>query len=369
MSVVVVTGSGGLIGSEAALFYGRAGYDVVGIDNDMRSYFFGADSSTVWNRTRVQQMLGTRYRHYDLDVRDLDGVHSVFQQYGTNIALIIHTAAQPSHDWAAREPMTDFTINANATLNLLETMRQCCKDAAFIFTSTNKVYGDRPNSLPLVELETRWEVPTDHPYHRGIPEEFSVDSTMHSLFGASKLAADILVQEYGRYFGFKTVCFRGGVLTGAQHSGSQLHGFLSYLMKCAVTGTPYTIIGYKGKQVRDIIHASDVIHAFDSFFQNPRVGEVYNLGGGRSSNISVLEAIALAQEITGNSMRVDYTDQSRAGDHIWYVSDLNKFQTHYPHWKLRYDNVRAIAEEIGEFGRPRWREERQSWSTVASTTF
>jgi CDP-paratose 2-epimerase len=369
MSVVVVTGSGGLIGSEAALFYGKAGYDVVGIDNDMRSYFFGHESSTAWNRERVQRLLESRYRHYDLDIRDTEGVSEVFRRYGANIALIIHTAAQPSHDWAAREPLTDFTINANATLTLLETMRLYCSDATFIFTSTNKVYGDRPNTLPLMELETRWEVPPDHPYHKGIPEEMQVDLTMHSLFGASKLAADVVVQEYGRYFGFKTVCFRGGVLTGAQHSGSQLHGFLSYLMKCAITKTPYTIIGYKGKQVRDIIHASDVIRAFDAFFQHPQAGAVYNLGGGRSCNISVREAIALAEEITGNPMRIEYTDQHRAGDHIWYVTDLTKFQTDYPHWQLQYDTVRAIAEEIHEFGRTRWREGGATWSTMANTTY
>jgi len=299
-------------------------------------------------------MLGDKYEHHNVDIRHTEDVGRIFSNHAADIALIVHTAAQPSHDWAAREPFTDFTVNANGTLVLLEATRKYCPEAVFIFTSTNKVYGDRPNTLPLVELETRWEVESNHPLHHGIPEDMSVDQSMHSLFGASKLAADVLVQEYGRYFGLKTVAFRGGVLTGPQHSGAQLHGFLSYLMKCCMTGAPYTIFGYKGKQVRDIIHSNDVVGAFDAFFRDPRVGEVYNLGGGRESNTSVLEAIELAQEITGTEMSVRYTDENRAGDHVWYISDLAKFRVHYPRWGLSYGSVREIAEEIYEFNRTRW---------------
>lgn len=358
MSVVLITGSSGLIGSEAALFYGQTGYKVVGVDNDMRLYFFGQKASTRWNRERLQSALGDRYDHHDADIRGIEGIEKVFSEYASNIELVIHTAAQPSHDWAAKEPLTDFTVNANGTLILLEAMRKHSPEAVFIFTSTNKVYGDRPNTLPLIETETRWEVDPRHSFHNGIPEEMSVDQSMHSLFGASKLAADTLVQEYGRYFGLKTVAFRGGVLTGPQHSGAQLHGFLSYLMRCCMTGTPYTIFGYKGKQVRDIIHSNDVVSAFDAFFQNPRIGEVYNLGGGPESNISMLEAIELAQEITGKKMSVEYTDKNRMGDHIWYVSDLTKLKTHYPGWRLSYASVRDIAEEIYEFNKTRWIAER-----------
>ena len=354
MPVIVITGASGLIGSEAALFYGQAGYKVVGIDNDMRQYFFGPEASTRWNRERAHKALGDRYEHHDIDIRRTEDIEGIFSRYGSDIQLIIHTAAQPSHDWAAKEPSTDFTINANGTLVLLEATRKYSPAAVFIFTSTNKVYGDRPNTLPLIEAQTRWKVDPQHPYHKGIPEEMSVDQSMHSLFGASKLAADVLVQEYGRYFGLKTVAFRGGVLTGPKHSGAQLHGFLSYLMKCCTIEQPYTIFGYKGKQVRDIIHSNDVVSAFDAFFRSPRVGEVYNLGGGPESNASVLEAIELAQEITGKKMSVSYTDENRAGDHIWYVSDLAKFKDHYPHWRLSYDGIREIAEEIYEFNKARW---------------
>lgn len=266
-----------------------------------------------------------------------------------DIALIIHAAAQPSHDWAAREPLTDFGVNAGGTLNLLEAMRHYCPEAVFIFTSTNKVYGDQPNNLPLVELNTRWEIDPAHRYHNGIAESMSVDQCMHSLFGASKLAADVLVQEYGRYFNFKTVCFRGGVLSGSRQSGVRLHGFINYLMKCAMTGTPYTILGYKGKKVRDVIHAEDVVTAFHAFFTKPRRGgEVYNLGGGRASNVSVLEAITLVEEIMGKRLAHTYTDQNRAGDHVWYITDLSKFTTHFPEWQMKYSSIRMIMEDIYE---------------------
>ena len=354
MSVVIVTGSGGLIGSEAALFYGKAGYKVLGIDNDMRQYFFGSGASTDWNRERIATTLADKYEHYNVDIRNAEDINEIFSKYASEIALIVHTAAQPSHDWAAKEPFTDFSINANGTLVLLEATRQYCPEAVFAHLSTNKVYGDRPNTLPLDELDRRWQIKKDHSYYgKGIPESMSIDESMHSLFGASKVAGDILVQEYGRYFNIKTAAFRGGVLTGPQHSGAELHGFTAYLMKCAITGTHYTIFGYKGKQVRDIIHCNDVIRALDAFFQQPRVAQTYNLGGGWDSNVSVLEAIALCEEITGNKMSYSYTDQNRMGDHIWYVSDLSKFKSHYPDWDLSYKNVREILQEIYDFNKNR----------------
>ncbi|MDQ3030089.1 MAG: NAD-dependent epimerase/dehydratase family protein, partial [Actinomycetota bacterium] len=279
MGVVVITGSGGLIGSEAVRFYAQQAETVVGIDNDMRARFFGAEASTSWNVEALQGRFDN-YRHEAVDIRDADAIGKIFQRYGRDVDLVIHTAAQPSHDWAARDPRTDFTVNANGTLELLEATRQHTDGATFIFTSTNKVYGDRPNQLPLVERETRWEVDASHPYaEHGIDEAMSVDACTHSLFGASKLAADVLVQEYGRYFGLPTAIFRGGCLTGPDHSGTQLHGFLAYLMKCVATGQPYSVFGYRGKQVRDNIHSSDLIAAFDVFARNPRVAEVYNIGG------------------------------------------------------------------------------------------
>lgn len=356
MAIAVVTGSAGLIGSEAARHFAGLGLDVLGIDNDMRSQFFGSGASTRWQLAELQKDLGQRYRHHDADIRDRGYVEQLFAQYGSNIALVIHTAAQPSHDWAAREPHTDFTINANGTLNLLEATRLHCPDAVFIFTSTNKVYGDTPNRLPLVELDTRWEIEHKHRYANGIQEDMSVDQSVHSLFGASKVAADILVQEYGRYFDMKTACFRGGCLTGPNHSGTQLHGFLAYLMKCTLTGVPYSIFGYHGKQVRDNIHSFDLIHAFDQFFKAPRSAEVYNIGGGRHSHCSLLEAIQLCQEITGRELTHTYHDEHRIGDHIWYVSNVSRFQSHYPRWRLTF-NVYDILQDIYQANRDRWREE------------
>ena len=353
MTVAVVTGSAGLIGSEASRYFAGLGLDVVGVDNDMRREFFGAEASTAWNRARLERELGPRYVHAEVDVRDPDGLARLFARYAGDVALVIHTAAQPSHDWAARAPQTDFAVNANGTLNALEATRAHSPDAAFVFTSTNKVYGDTPNRLPLVERETRWEIDPSHTYATGIREDMSIDQTLHSLFGASKVAADVLVQEYGRYFGLRTACFRGGCLTGPNHSGTQLHGFLAYLMRCAVTGTPYTVFGYKGKQVRDNIHSLDLVRAFHEFFRAPRSGEVYNIGGGRASNCSMREAVALCEEITGRPMRTSYTDQNRAGDHIWWISDNGRFQDHYPEWSLRYD-VPAILREIHEMNAERW---------------
>ena len=348
MSVAVVTGAAGLIGSEAAIYFAEQGFHVVGIDNDMRREFFGDEATTRPNLERLRRTI-PGYEHYDVDIRDEVRIFQIFARYGSAIDLVIHTAAQPSHDWAARAPVVDFTVNANGTLVLLEATRRRAPEAVFIFTSTNKVYGDRPNSLPLVELETRWEIDPAHPYARGIPEEMPIDGCLHSLFGASKVAADVLVQEYGRYFGMRTACFRGGCLTGPHHAGAQLHGFLAYLMKCVLTGIPYTVFGYKGKQVRDNIHSKDLVRAFHAFYEAPRCGEVYNIGGGRFSNCSMLEAIRHAEEIADRELLWSYREDNRIGDHIWWISDLTRFRTHYPDWALQYD-VPAILREIAEFG-------------------
>jgi CDP-paratose 2-epimerase len=344
MSIAIVTGSAGLIGAEATRFFAAHGFQVVGIDNDLRREFFGPEASTAWSRRRLEQTVAG-YRHHQIDIRDRGRVESVFAEYGDRTRVVIHTAAQPSHDWAAKDPHVDFSVNATGTLVLLEAARKYCPQAAFIFTSTNKVYGDNPNKLPLVEKETRWEVDPVHQYaEHGIDETMSVDQTKHSLFGASKLAADVAVQEYGRYFGMNTVVFRGGCLTGPGHSGTMLHGFLSYLVKCAVSGRPYTVFGYKGKQVRDNIHAYDLVNMFWHYYQAPRPGEVYNAGGGRHAHCSMQEAIALCEELTGRKMNVTYTDDNRIGDHIWYVSDTRKFQSHYPDWSYTYDLQRTLAE-------------------------
>ncbi|NND71558.1 MAG: NAD-dependent epimerase/dehydratase family protein [Rhodothermales bacterium] len=352
MSVAIITGSAGLIGSEAVRHFATTGMTVVGIDNDMRKTFFGAEASTAWNRATLIKEVES-YIHEDFDIRDYDSVEKLFRKFGKDISLVIHTAAQPSHDWAARDPFMDFSINANGTLNMLQAARDYCPDAPFIFTSTNKVYGDLPNSLPLIEQDKRWEIDPAHRYHGGIGEDMSIDQSKHSLFGASKVAADVLVQEYGRYFGMKTACFRGGCLTGPSHSGTQLHGFLAYLMKCTMTGQPYTIFGYKGKQVRDNIHSADLIAAFAEFHNAPGSAEVYNIGGGRQSNCSMMEAIDICQEISGNDLQFTYAEDNRIGDHIWYISDLSKFKSHYPAWDIQYD-VRRILEEIYEFNKDRW---------------
>jgi CDP-paratose 2-epimerase len=352
MSVAIVTGSAGLVGSEATKYFAAKGLQVAGIDNDMRALFFGAEASTAWMKDRLVRCV-PHYMHYAADIRDEREIFRIFQNFGKDIALVIHTAAQPSHDWAAKEPFVDFTVNANGTHVLLEATRRFAPEATFIFTSTNKVYGDAPNLLPLVELETRWEIDPAHPYRNGIPEEMTVDGSLHSLFGVSKLAADEMVQEYGRYFGMRTVCFRGGCLTGPNHSGAQLHGFLAYLVRCAATGRPYTVFGYRAKQVRDNLHSADLIQAFDEFFRAPRSGEVYNIGGGRYSNCSVLEAIDLAQEITGMELQWEYVENNRKGDHIWYISDLSRFESHYPRWRVSYD-VPAILREIYEINIEKW---------------
>lgn len=343
MSVAIVTGAGGLVGSEAARFLGANGLEVVGIDNDMRARLFGAGASTRQAWSGLEREL-RGYTHIEADIRDDAAIEQVFARFGGSIALVIHAAAQPSHDWAASDPTADFSINATATLTLLETTRRHCPRAAFVFCSTNKVYGDTPNRLPLVEGGTRWELPDQHPLFTGIDESMSIDAAMHSLFGVSKCAADLMVQEYGRYFGMNTACFRCGCITGRGHAGTMLHGFLSYLVKSAVTGQQYTIIGYGGKQVRDNIHSWDLVNAFWHFFQDPGPGRVYNIGGGRRANCSVLEAVALVEELTGRPMRPGYLPENRMGDHIWWISDTRRFERHYPGWRL----TRGIGDMVGE---------------------
>jgi CDP-paratose 2-epimerase len=341
---IIVTGSAGLIGSETVKRFAHDGARVVGIDNDMRAQFFGQEAST--RKTRDDLIANVRgYEHHNIDIRSENAVTDLFKRHSGTIGAIVHTASQPSHDWAARDPQTDFAVNANGTLNLLEAARKFCPEAPFVFCSTNKVYGDTPNRLPLRELEKRYEIEPGHEYEPGISESMSIDYTKHSLFGASKAAADILVQEYGRYFGMPTVSFRGGCLTGPAQAGAELHGFLSYLMICTVKKRPYRVFGYKGKQVRDNIHSFDLVEAFAEFIRAPRAGEVYNIGGSRHCNCSMLEAIDLCQEIAGKKLNWSYEETNRIGDHIWWISDVRKFQSHYPNWKFRYD-LRGMVEEI-----------------------
>lgn len=350
MPTAIITGSGGLIGSEAVSYFVEHGYDVVGLDNDMRSYFFGPEASTAGTTESLQRSI-PEFTSLAIDIRHREAIEATFERYKP--ALVVHCAAQPSHDWAAREPHTDFGVNAVGTLNLLEAARQHCPDSPFVFMSTNKVYGDLPNALPLVELDMRWDLPEEHEWFDGIPTEMSIDRSTHSLFGASKVAADVLVQEYGRYFEMPTVCFRGGCLTGPQHAGAQLHGFLAYLMKCTVTGDPYTIFGYEGKQVRDNIHAVDVVRAFGAFAAEPRAAAVYNLGGGRSSNVSMLEAIAKCQEISGRQLDWALSDEARIGDHKWYISYFGDFERDYPQWRLTY-GIDEVLRDIYEANVERW---------------
>lgn len=343
MKKVLITGAAGLIGSESVRFFCEKGFEIIGIDNDMRKYFFGEDASTDWNRKLLEEKYPKQYKHITVDIRENSDIEAIFKR--TKFDLIIHSAAQPSHDWAAKEPFTDFTVNANGTLVLLENFRKYCPDAVFIFTSTNKVYGDLPNKLPLVEQERRYEIEENHHfYNNGIDETMSIDDSKHSLFGASKVAADILTQEYGKYFGLRTTVFRGGCLTGPNHSGTQLHGFLAYLVKCIATGQEYTIFGYKGKQVRDNIHSYDLVNAFWHVYQKPRQGEAYNIGGSRHSNISILEAIDKIGTILGKRANYKYIDQNRIGDHVWYVSDVSKFKSHYPDWSFKYDSDGILNE-------------------------
>jgi len=345
MPTAIVTGSGGLIGSESARHFVESGYDVIGIDNDMRARFFGPSASTAGNTARLQRTLGPTFRALDVDIRDLDAIDRIFAEHARSLELVIHAAAQPSHDWAARDPQTDFTVNANGTLSLLDATRRHAPSASFIFCSTNKVYGDLPNHLPLIDDGRRLELAEGHRYFHGIDTSMSIDASTHSLFGVSKAAADLLVQEYGRYFGMPTVCFRGGCLTGPSHAGAELHGFLSYLMRCAMTGAGYTVFGYEGKQVRDNIHSADLVAAFDAFHSSPRSAAVYNIGGGRESNCSMLEAIDLCQQIAGRELDWTLSSENRIGDHRWWISDLDPFKRDYPDWQIKYD-VEGILREI-----------------------
>jgi len=346
MPLAIVTGSGGLIGSASVRHFAEAGYDVVGIENDMRAQFFGAEASTAANTRRLVETYDA-FHPVELDIRDRDGIERLVATHARQLELIVHTAAQPSHDWAASDPHTDFTVNANGTLALLEATRRHCPDATFVFVSTNKVYGDAPNHLPLVELDTRLELPAGHQWYGGIDTTMSIDRALHSLFGVSKAAADLLVQEYGRYFSMPTVCFRAGCLTGPRHAGARLHGFLSYLMRCTVTGEPYTIFGYGGKQVRDNLHSADLVRAFAEFHGAPRVAAVYNMGGGRAINCSMLEAIELCERIAGRSLDWSLSDDARVGDHRWWISDLAEFQADYPAWSPKV-GVQEILTEIYE---------------------
>ena len=352
MPIAIVTGSGGLIGSESVGHYVERGFDVIGLENDMRAGFFGADASTSPTTRRLVERY-PEFRSMEIDIRDREAVESLFARHGAAIELIVHTAAQPSHDWAASDPHTDFGVNAVGTLNLLEAARRSAPDATFVFTSTNKVYGDLPNDLPLVELDTRLELPEDHRYHCGIDTTMSIDRCMHSLFGVSKASADLMVQEYGRYFDMPTVCFRGGCLTGPNHAGAQLHGFLSYLMRCTVAGQPYTVFGYGAKQVRDNIHSADLVAAFDAFHRAPRAAAVYNIGGGRDSNCSMIEAIEACERIAGRDLDWSVSDTARMGDHRWWISDLSEFRRDYPDWSLRYD-VEGILTEMHEQNVEAW---------------
>lgn len=344
---VLITGSTGLVGSAAASFYCEKGFNVLGLDNDMRSYFFGKEASTIPNKKRLIKKF-SNYKHFNTDIRNVKDVEEIFKKF--EMDLIIHTAAQPSHDWAGVQPATDFAVNAVGTHNVLEATRKFNPQAVFIFTSTNKVYGDRPNHLPLVEQDKRWELPKNHPYFLGIDESLSIDDCLHSLMGASKVAADILTQEYGRYYGIKTGIFRGGCITGPAHFGAQLHGFLAYLVKAVQRDIPYTIFGYKGKQVRDNIHVYDLISAFNHFYKNPKKAAVYNIGGGRFSNTSILEAIVKIEKLLRKKARIKYNSKNRIGDHIWYISNVSKFKSHYPNWNYKY-NLDMILEELCFFAK------------------
>ena len=346
-SYALITGSAGLVGSESTKFFIQRGFTVYGVDNDMRKYFFGEEASPKWNIDKLQEQHKDKYVHFNIDIRDSKKLEELFKM--NRFEIIIHTAAQPSHDWSVKEPITDFGVNALATLYLLENYRKYCPEAIFIFTSTNKVYGDRPNKLPFIERETRYELPKNHQSHKGIDESVSIDGSTHTIFGASKVAADIMVQEYGRYFKLRTGVFRGGCLTGPAHSGTKLHGFLTYLIRCIATDTQYTIFGYKGKQVRDNIHVHDLINAFYLFYKNPTLGEAYNIGGSRYSNTSILEAIKKIESIFHKKAKIKYIDQNRSGDHIWYISDISKFQKQYPEFVVTY-NIDRIIEDICRYG-------------------
>ncbi len=347
MSLVIVTGSTGLVGSETVNFFCNKGFDVLGIDNNLRKFFFGADGSTTWVKNKLLKR-NKNFKNLNLDIRNYEKLKKVFKKYSRSISLIIHCAAQPSHDYGKNYPIIDFNVNATGTLNLLELTKKYCPDSPFIFMSTNKVYGDNPNKLKLIEKKNRWELNKKNKYYKGLDENFSIDRCTHSFFGVSKTYADLIVQEYGNNVGLKTVCFRAGCITGPNHSGAKLHGFLSYLVKASLAKKKYSIIGYKGKQVRDNIHSFDLVNCFWEFYKKPRKGEVYNIGGGRYSNCSVIEALNLVEKISNIKIKKQILRVPRVGDHIWYISNLSKFKKHYPRWKQKY-NTKKILEELIEY--------------------
>ena len=348
MSIVIITGSSGLVGSEAVGFFSKKGFDVIGIDNNLREFFFGEDGSTLWLKSKLLKT-NKKFKNFSIDVRNFNGLGKVFKKYSRNISLIVHCAAQPSHDYGKNFPIIDFNVNATGTLNLLELTKKYCPQAPFIFMSTNKVYGDNPNKLKIEEKKTRWEIKKTDKYFRGIDEQFSIDDCTHSFFGVSKTYADLIVQEYGKNIGLKTVCFRAGCITGPNHSGAKLHGFLSYLVKVSLKNKKYSLIGYKGKQVRDNIHSHDLVNCFWEFYKKPRAGEIYNIGGGRHSNCSIIEALNLVEKIANISIKRSFIKKPRIGDHIWYISNLNKFKKHYPNWKQKYNTQKILGEIIENF--------------------
>ena len=348
MSIVLITGSSGLVGSESVKFFSNKGFDIIGIDNNLRKLFFGNEASTSKMKNNLLRNF-KKFKNFNIDIRNYNALEKIFKRYRKNISLIIHCAAQPSHDYAKNFPTLDFNINAAGTLNLLELTKIYCSQAPFIFMSTNKVYGDNPNKLKNVEKKNRWELKKNDNYYKGIDEKFSIDNSTHSFFGVSKTYADLIVQEYGKNIGLKTVCFRGGCLTGPNHSGAKLHGFLSYLVKMCITQKKYSLIGYKGKQVRDNLHSFDLVNSFWQFFKKPTKGEVYNIGGGRYSNCSIIEALDLVEDIANISIKREMVKKPRVGDHIWYISNLSKFKKHYPKWKQKYNTKKIIEELIYSF--------------------
>jgi len=348
MSVVLITGSSGLVGSESVNFFSKKGFDVIGIDNNLRKFFFGSEGST--NRIKNDLLKNNkRFKNYNTDIRNYSALEKIYKIHKKSISLIIHCAAQPSHDYGKNFPILDFNVNAAGTLNLLELTKKYCPRAPFIFMSTNKVYGDNPNRLKIIEKKTRWELKENNKYFKGIDEKFSIDNCTHSFFGVSKTYADLIVQEYGKNIGLKTVCFRGGCLTGPNHNGAKLHGFLSYLVKISLAKQKYSLIGYKGKQVRDNLHSYDLVNSFWEFFKKPTSGEVYNMGGGRYSNCSIIEALNLVEEIANINIKKDILKNPRVGDHIWYISNLSKFKKHYPNWKQKYNTKKIIQELIDNY--------------------
>ena len=348
MSLAIITGSCGLVGSESVVFFSKKGFDVIGIDNNERKFFFGKDGDINWIKSKLKKNI-KNYKHFNIDIRNYNSLENIFKKYKKKISVIIHCAAQPSHDWAKNRPFIDFDINAKGTLNLLELTKKYCAQSPFIFMSTNKVYGDNPNFLPIDEKKIRWEIKRKHKYFKGIDENMSIDNCTHSFFGASKTYADLVVQEYGKNIGLKTTCFRAGCITGPNHSGAKLHGFLSYLVKSSLLKKEYTLIGYKGKQVRDNIHSYDLVNCFWEFYKRPTSGKVYNIGGGRLSNCSILEALHFVESISGVKIKKKILKANRIGDHIWYISDMRKFKKDYPNWKQKYSTRKIINELVSQF--------------------